>query len=132
MRKQGGKLREIRFYSDKNERIIIVHSQEELSYAKRLEEDPSIAKYIYGKAIDSVKLKTIKKVDIRGAYLKENWETSFYVMRRDTSVFVRELIRPSDLTKLSEIEKLELSRRYWKLCGVSNWKVVMEGGSLCS
>ena len=38
-----------------------------------------------------------------------------------------EIIRPSDLEKRAEVEKLELSRRYWAMLGVVDWKVVVLG-----
>ena len=36
-------------------------------------------------------------------------------------------ISASDLTKRAEVEKLELSRRYWAALGVHDWKIVIAG-----
>lgn len=53
--------------------------------------------------------------------------SDFYIRHADGTAAVRELVSAADLTKRAEVEKLELSRRYWAALGVSDWKVVITG-----
>ena len=128
MDKSGRKTRDIKFYSKKNEAMVIVHSKEARSYTKYLEDMEHVSSYVAGKAIDPVRLQMISKLDIRGDYFKQNWESDFYVLFDDGTVAVRELATADALSKRAEIEKLELSRRYWSSVGVTNWKIIWMGG----
>jgi len=132
VRKAGKKQRDIRFRSMKNGRVMLVHTQEELSYANQLEADERVAAYEYGRELDPSKLAMVKKVDIRTEYLKWRWESDFIITFRDGTTGVREIETYKKLTMLPNIERLELSRRYWKYAGVSDWKAVIVGGGLCS
>jgi len=126
--KSGRKTRDIKFYSKKNEAMVIVHSKEARAYTKYLEDMEHVSSYVAGKAIDPVRLQMVSKVDIRGDYFKQSWESDFYVLFDDGTVAVRELTTAEALSKRAEIEKLELSRRYWSSVGVTNWKIVWMGG----
>jgi len=126
--KSGQKTRDIKFYSKKNEAMVIVHSKEARAYTKYLEDMEHVSSYVAGKEIDPVRLQMISKLDIRGDYFKQNWESDFYVLFDDGTVAVRELTTAEAFSKRAEIEKLELSRRYWSSAGVTNWKVVWMGG----
>lgn len=128
MDKSGRKTRDIKFYSKKNEAMVIVHSKEARAYTKYLEDVEHVSSYVAGKAIDPVRLQMISKLDIRGDYFKQNWESDFYVLFDDGTVAVRELTTAEALSKRAEIEKLELSRRYWNSVGVTNWKIIWMGG----
>ena len=128
MDKSGRKTRDIKFYSKKNEAMVIVHSKEARAYTKYLEDMEHVSSYVAGKAIDPVRLQMISKLDIRGDYFKQNWESDFYVLFDDGTVAVRELTTAEALSKRAEIEKLELSRRYWNSVGVTNWKIIWMGG----
>ena len=129
MNKSGQKTRDIKFYSKKNDAMIIVHSREARAYTKHLEDWADVRSYVAGKPIDSTRLQLISTVDIRGDYFKQCWESDFYLLLTDGTVAVRELITTSDLTKRAEVEKLELSRRYWRSVGVTNWKIICVGGN---
>lgn len=129
MRKIGKKYRDIKFKSEKNKAVILVHSQEARSFAKYLESDPSISTYVAGKPMEFERLQMVSKVDIRGEYFQQQWESDFYILYEDGTVAVREISNRADLEKLAEVEKLELSRRYWKCCGVQDWKIVIVGGA---
>ena len=49
-----------------------------------------------------------------------------YVIRYvDDSIGVREIVDSQNLYKLSTIERMELSRRYWKIMGITNWKIAI-------
>lgn len=128
MDKSGRKTRDIKFYSKKNEAMVIVHSKEARAYTKYLEDMEHVSSYVAGKPIDPVRLQMISKLDIRGDYFKQSWESDFYVLFDDGTVAVRELTTAEALSKRAEIEKLELSRRYWNSVGVTNWKIVWMGG----
>ena len=128
MDKSGRKTRDIKFYSKKNEAMVIVHSKEARAYTKYLEDMEHVSSYVAGKAIDPVRLQMISKLDIRGDYFKQNWESDFYVLFDDGTVAIRELATAEALSKRAEIEKLELSRRYWGSVGVTDWKIVWIGG----
>ena len=128
MDKSGRKTRDIKFYSKKNEAMVIVHSKEARAYSKYLEDMEHVSSYVAGKAIDPVRLQMISKLDIRGDYFKQNWESDFYVLFDDGTVAVRELATAEALSKRAGIEKLELSRRYWNGVGVTDWKIIWMGG----
>ena len=128
MDKSGRKTRDIKFYSKKNEAMVIVHSKEAKAYTKYLEDMEHVSSYVAGKPIDPVRLQMLSKLDIRGDYFKQNWESDFYVLFDDGTVAVRELATAEALSKRAEIEKLELSRRYWNSVGVTDWKIIWMGG----
>ena len=128
MDKSGRKTRDIKFYSKKNEAMVIVHSKEARAYTKYLEDMEHVSSYVAGKPIDPVRLQMLSKLDIRGDYFKQNWESDFYVLFDDGTVAVRELATAEALSKRAGIEKLELSRRYWNSVGVTDWKIIWMGG----
>ena len=130
MQKAGKKCRDIKFFSRKNDGIVVVHTKESHMYAEILEERSSVYQYEAGKALDPVKMKLLNRVDIRGDYLKTSWESDFYISNSDGTISIREIAAENSLSSRAEVEKLELSRRYWTdLCGVNDWKVViMRGG----
>ena len=127
MDKPGKKVRDIRFYSEKNQKIMIVHSEGARAYSKYLEDREEVESYEVGKLLDEGRVKMVSRVDIRGEYISQEWTSDFVIKYQDGITGVREIIRPSDLEKRAEVEKLELSRRYWALMGVLDWKVVVLG-----
>ena len=127
MDKPGKKVRDIRFFSEKNQQIMIVHSEGARAYSKYLEDREEVESYEVGKHLDEGRLQMVSRVDIRGEYISQEWCSDFVIKYQDGVTGVREIIRPSDLEKRAEVEKLELSRRYWALMGVVDWKVVVLG-----
>ena len=127
MDKPGKKVRDIRFFSEKNQKIVIVHSEGARAYSKYLEVREEVESYEAGKLLDEGRLHMVSRVDIRGEYISQEWTSDFVLKYRDGITGVREIIRPSDLEKRAEVEKLELSRRYWAMLGVVDWKVVVLG-----
>ena len=125
MQKKGRKQRDIKFYSQKNDCIVIVHSEREQVYAQKLEDDFDVAGYTYGKSLEPAIVDRIQHVKIRKAFLEENWLTDFYIISRTGTISVREMTSTNALAKLAEVEKLELSRRYWQFLGITDWKVVI-------
>lgn len=127
MDKAGKKIRDIAYHSAKNGRMVVVHSEAARAYSKYLEERSEITSYETCKPLDINRLDAIQKTDIRGEYFREQWSSDFYICHADGTAAVRELVSAADLTRRSEVEKLELSRRYWAALGVVDWKVVITG-----
>ena len=127
MDKAGKKTRDIAYHSAKNGGMVTVHSEAARAYSKYLEERYEITAYEACKQLDISRLDAIQKTDIRGEYFREQWVSDFYLQFNDGTATVRELVSAADLTRRSEMEKLELSRRYWAALGVVDWKVVITG-----
>ena len=119
MNKSGQKTRDIKFRSKKNERVMVVHTENARCYAKYLEDRDEVVSYDVCVYLNPGALDCIDRVDIRREYFKQQWESDFQLIHADGTFGIREVIKPGDLDKLSEVEKLELSRRYWKLLGVN-------------
>jgi len=132
MQKAGVKRREIKYLSQKNNSVYVVHSDPARLYAQKLEDDPKVVSYTVDKPLLPERLAMVQRVDIRKEYFEKSWISDFYIVYDDTSVGVRELSTEKALGKFSEVVKLELSRRYWKAAGVTNWKIVLVGGLSCS
>ena len=125
--KAGKKTRDVAYHSAKNGGMVTVHSEAARAYSKYLEERSDVMSYEACKPLDVNRLDTLQKTDIRGEYFQERWSSDFYIRHADGTAAVRELVSAADLTKRAEVEKLELSRRYWAALGVNNWKVVITG-----
>lgn len=127
MRKSGVKERIIKYMSVKNGRMMIVHSDDARNYARALEEDEKVKSYEVDAIIDVEALQHINTVDIRGSYFDIEWLTDFLITYVDGTVAVREIVKKNRLSARPVIEKLELSRRYWGMLNISNWKIVLVG-----
>ena len=123
--KAGKKTRDIAYHSAKNGGMVTVHSEAARAYSKYLEERSDVMSYEACKPLDVNRLDTLQKTDIRGEYFKAQWTSDFCVRFSDGTTGVRELVSAADLTKRAEVEKLELSRRYWAALGVNDWMVVI-------
>lgn len=77
--------------------------------------------------LDAAWIARIDRVGIRGAYLQAQWTTDFVITAQDGGEAVREIVTVDLLEKRAEIEKLELSRRYWKARGIEDWRLVLTG-----
>lgn len=127
MQKQGKQTRVFRFYSEKNKAMCSVHSVVARDYTKWLEEREDVRGYEADIAWDTAFLVRIDRVDIRGSYLKTDWQSDFRLYFADGHIGIREMMHKEKLQERAVLEKLELSRRYWKAQGVEDWKVVLEG-----
>lgn len=125
MNKTGGKCRDIIFKSNKNQKVMCVHSREAREYAKVIEEDPRVLTYEINVQLDMKKYVYVNPIDIRKEYFEISWTTDFLLHYVDGSVGIREMVIKSKLSKRSEIEKLEFSRRYWSASDVLDWKIVI-------
>ena len=127
MDRAGKKVRDISYHSPKNGGMVVVHSEAARAYSKYLEERPEVTSYEACKPLDGTRLNGIQKTDIRGDYFQGQWASDFFIHFADGTTGVRELASASDLTRRAEVEKLELSRRYWTALGVHDWKIVIVG-----
>lgn len=127
MDRAGKKVRDISYHSPKTGGMVVVHSEAARAYSKYLEERPEVVYYEACKPLDAPRLNGIQKTDIRGEYFKGQWTSDFCIRFTDGTTGVRELVSASGLTRRSEVEKLELSRRYWAALGVSDWRIVIAG-----
>ena len=125
MRKSGVKTRDIRFFSEKNDTMLCVHTSLERDYAKWLEEQPWVERYVTGVLLDASQMDHVSRVDIRSSYFDTSWASDFMVTLADGRKEIREIISSGQLRKRAVVEQLELSRRYWSALDVSDWKVVV-------
>lgn len=127
MQKAGVKTRAIRFFSKKNDKMICVHSAMARDYAKWLEEQPWVSRYETDVPLTSDYLAHVSRVDIRHSYFDTAWLTDCLIQYTDGRKGVREIIDAQRMCKRAEIEKLELSRRYWSGLDISDWKIIIGG-----
>ena len=125
MRKSGVKTRDIRFFSEKNDTMLCVHTSLERDYAKWLEDQPWVERYETGVLLDASQMDHVSRVDIRSSYFDTSWASDFMVTLADGRKEIREIINSGQLRKRAVVEQLELSRRYWSALDVSDWKVVV-------
>ena len=127
MEREGIKTRDIRSFSQKNQQMVCVHSRQARDYAKSLEEQENVKSYEAGVLLDMGRYVHISPVDIRRDYFKERWTSDFLLEYADGRKGIRELVFSSNLKKRAVIERLEFSRRYWKVLNVEDWKAVVIG-----
>ncbi len=130
MDKVGKKCRDISFRSEKNQKVVCVHSREAREYARILESEPEILSYEVCFKLDRERYQFVSTVDIRKDYFDVEWATDFVLHFADGSIGIREIATEAMLSKRANVEKLEFSRRYWSSSeSVKDWKIViMEKG----
>lgn len=124
MEKAKGKYRDIKFFSEKNSAVLCVHNKTARAFAAWLEKNEVVSSYEVNVPFDNQKLVNVNPVEIRPLYFKTEWASDFLIHYIDGSKAVREITTLQALQKLANVEKLELSRRYWKMMGIDNWKLV--------
>ena len=124
MEKAKAKVRDIKFYSKKNGGMITVHSVKAKKYADMLEQDESIKLYRTNVILENWQ-ENISTVGIRTLYMKLDWTSDFMLVQQDDNIAIREILTHEALEKKAEMEKLEISRRYWKIAHVENWGMVL-------
>jgi hypothetical protein len=132
MEKAKGKYRDIKFYSEKNKSVICVHTKTARDYAGWLEQQAWVESYEVNVPFEMDRLPNVNPVEIRPLYFQTEWASDFLLHFVDGRKAVREVSTLASLQKLATVEKLELSRRYWKAMGVDDWKLVFppeEGGN---
>lgn len=131
MDKAVGKRRDICFRSEKNQKVVCVHSREAREYARVLESDETIVSYEACHKLEMERYQFVSPIDIRKDYFDVEWATDFVLHFADGSIGIREIATESVLSKRANVEKLEFSRRYWSASeSVRDWKIVlMEKGA---
>ena len=131
MDKAVGKRRDISFRSEKNQRVVCVHSREAREYARILESELEVLSYEVCQSLDRERYQFVSTVDIRKDYFDTEWATDFVLHFADGSIGIREIVTEAMLSKRATVEKLEFSRRYWSSSeSVRDWKIVlMEKGA---
>ena len=127
MEKAGVRTRDIKFFSEKNQAMVCVHSRKARDFAKWLEQQPWVVGYETCVPLELDKFPNVNPIDIRKEYMQIQWITDFLIQTADGRKSVREFVNTQDFTKKAIIEKLELSRRYWAVLSVSDWKLVICG-----
>ena len=125
MTKTGLKTRDFQWWSVKNGALIRVHSQTARDYGKWLEGQPEVEAFETEKALELERLPHVTPTGIRKLYFQTQWCSDFYILFADGRIGVRELAPSSALDKQAEVEKLELSRRYWAAMDITDRKVVL-------
>nr|WP_325193382.1 hypothetical protein [uncultured Oscillibacter sp.] len=125
MQKGKEKTRDIKFFSEKNQTMICVHTPEAREYAKSLEEQSGIKNYETNRVLELEHFSHVNPVGIRPDYFKTVWVSDFFLRYSDGSMAVREIVRPEMLQKRAVIERLELSRRYWAALDIKDWRIVL-------
>ena len=125
MTKSGLKTRDFQWWSGKNGVLIRVQSKAARDYGKWLEGRPEVESFETGKALELERLPHVSPTDIRKLYFQTQWCSDFYIKFADGHIGIRELAPSSALDKQAEVEKLELSRRYWAAMNITDWKVVL-------
>lgn len=127
MERSDARTRDIRFFSPKNNDIVVLHSKWARDYAKWLEEQPWVQSYEAGFALDADIMGRISRAGIRTDYLQTGWATDFVIRCADGHKGVRELVQREQLKKKAYVERLELSRRYWAATDTEWMVVIMDG-----
>lgn len=125
MNPQNQQKREIKFSSQKNSRLLVVNSEAAMSIASELESNSSVISYQPNWPLEGDVLSRISHVDIRASYFQKAWTTDFRLILTGGVPAIREIATLNDLSYRASLEKLELSRRYWELVGVTNWKIII-------
>lgn len=124
MIQKGSQSVDVIFTGKKVQRPMTARRRELVEYAKRLDEDLLVESYeVSVELVDWVE--SISLAGIRKSYQGHNWYTDCVITYGDGRRAVRELVKREDLTKRSEVEKLEISRRYWAHMQVDDWSVVI-------
>lgn len=112
MQKKKMRQRETTFMSNKCGDIITVIGESAHKFAKTLEADTRVYSYKTSVPV-KITLTDFQTIGIRPSYLKEEWLSDFQIEMADGRVVIVEVTTKELLTKKAEIEKLELSRRFW-------------------
>lgn len=123
MRKANIITREIMFVSKKDGQFKVVTNDDELAFAQKLEADDTVIRYHTSVPLENF-AQIIYLTNIRKAYREAEWLTSFVVEYADGTTAAYEIIRLYHLEKRAEVEKLEISRRYWTSVGVDKWQMI--------
>ncbi len=128
MEKSCQKARDINIYSEKNGRMVCLHSRQARDYARYLEAQPWVDHYEACTPLSQELYAHVSRVGIRGAYFQVPWVSDFLIYFADGRKAIRELVSAGGLRRKNVVEKLEFSRRYWAATDIDDWKIVLVPG----
>lgn len=126
MEKAGQKTRDIRFFSEKNGKMMCVHSKQAREYTRWMECQSWIESYECSVELDMQRYQHVNPIDIRKEYFSTQWSSDFLLHYADGRTAVRETVSTQDFGRRAILERLEFSRRYWKSLDV-DWKLLIMG-----
>lgn len=106
MDKAGGKRRDISFRSDKNGKVVCVHSRESREYARILETEKLVVSYETCHLLDKERYQFVSPLDIRKDYFEIEWATDFVIHYADGTMGIREIVTEAPL--LSHAKELAI------------------------
>lgn len=127
MKKAGQTTRDIQFYSNKNQNMVVVHSEAGRRYAEFLENQDNVLRYQCVVPLDKQLFQRLSHVEVRKSHWNVNWTSDFLLTFVDGLQAVREIVTAKGLTVDSTREQLELSRRYWSAGGITDWAIIIVG-----
>ena len=101
--------------------IFIVISRYAIDVYKR----QHVVKYKCILPLDPGFMEEVSRLGIRPECFGIAWASDFWIENADGTTGIREVVSVAQLVKKSAIQKLELSRRYWKQLDVDDWKIVV-------
>lgn len=125
MERAGVRTRDIQFWSEKNQQMICVHSRRARDFARWLEQQSWVKTYQTCVPLEQNRFPNVSPIDIRKEYFLQEWTSDFVIQTADGRNSVREFIDEREFTKKAVMEKMELSRRYWAILDIADWKLVI-------
>ena len=116
---------EIRFFSQKNGKLMIVYSNRLKHYAEQLEQRSDVAGYECCIPLDVSKYVHVDKTGIRKQIFEMSWMSDFKIELVNGRKCIRELVPEENILKKMMIIRLEFSRRYWEQENIRDWKIVL-------
>lgn len=122
MTQVGSQSMDIIFTGKKKLGTMTAHRREIVDYIKKLDDDEKVETYDVSVELEEW-ADTISLVGVRKAYHEADWTTDCLIQYKDGTQAVREFVKREWLKKRAEVEKLEISRRYWAARQVYDWGV---------
>lgn len=113
-----------KFYSEKNNRNMYVHSRGAMEYAAELEAKEWVQSYETNVILEADRLSHIP-MHVSDDDLGVEWTTDFVITHVDGHRIVKEIVPKKCMADVSYLMRLEMSRRYWALADDgSQWMIV--------
>lgn len=103
-----------KFYSQKNNRNMYVHSRDAMEYAAELESKAWVQSYDTNVILDPDRLARIP-MPVSDDDLATEWTTDFVITHIDGHRVVKEIVPKKCMADADYTMRLEMSRRYWTM-----------------
>lgn len=123
MRKKNQKDRTTKMKLDKCSELCVFYDKVQGAVARELTADPEVVAFGMNVPLDFTKGLSLPK-DFNPP--EETYTTDFVITYADGRTAVREAMFRKHLARPSVVERLELSRQYWRQHGIADWKIVIE------